>query len=123
MRLKADAMSQPFLASAQPGRRAEGSAPCLGRFSTLRFGLGGGGNLNIFRTMNRICLVLGVALVASSRLPAVDFMAGYAGIVAAKGKTNDTERLHQLFQLDWDYRMHQSPESATHNGYPGLDHL
>jgi uncharacterized protein (DUF885 family) len=30
----------------------------------------------------------------------------------------DTERLHELFKLDWDHTMHESPEFATMVGYP-----
>jgi uncharacterized protein (DUF885 family) len=38
-------------------------------------------------------------------------------LASQKGK--DTERLHALFKLDWDYTMHESPEFATEVGYPG----
>src|SRR5215472_9007642 len=31
----------------------------------------------------------------------------------------DTERLHELFKLDWDHTMRESPEFATMVGYPG----
>jgi uncharacterized protein (DUF885 family) len=32
---------------------------------------------------------------------------------------NDTERLHDLFKLDWEHTMIESPEFATEAGYPG----
>lgn len=32
---------------------------------------------------------------------------------------NDTERLHDLFKLDWEHAMIESPEFATEVGYPG----
>src|SRR5438552_1154098 len=32
---------------------------------------------------------------------------------------NDSERLRQLFKLDWDHTMRDSPEFATEVGYPG----
>jgi uncharacterized protein (DUF885 family) len=32
---------------------------------------------------------------------------------------NDTERLHDLFKLDWEHTMIESPEFATEVGYPG----
>jgi uncharacterized protein (DUF885 family) len=31
----------------------------------------------------------------------------------------DAERLHELFKLDWDHTMQESPEFATEVGYPG----
>ncbi|MEJ0089373.1 MAG: DUF885 domain-containing protein [Limisphaerales bacterium] len=39
----------------------------------------------------------------------------------ATDKRNDTERLHELFKLNWDYTMHEYPEFATQVGYPGLN--
>src|SRR5438132_1304116 len=35
----------------------------------------------------------------------------------------DVERLHRLFDLDWERGLHNNPEFATSIGYPGLDHL
>jgi uncharacterized protein (DUF885 family) len=32
---------------------------------------------------------------------------------------NDSERLHDLFKLDWEHAMIESPEFATEVGYPG----
>src|SRR5689334_17534727 len=32
---------------------------------------------------------------------------------------NDTERLHDLFKLDWEHAMVEHPEFATAVGYPG----
>src|SRR5712671_5955745 len=32
---------------------------------------------------------------------------------------NDSERLHDLFKLDWEHAMIDSPEFATEVGYPG----
>src|ERR1051325_1857044 len=39
----------------------------------------------------------------------------------AVDKRSDVERLHELFRLNWDYTMHESPEFATDVGYPGLN--
>jgi uncharacterized protein (DUF885 family) len=39
----------------------------------------------------------------------------------AAGQRNDTQRLHELLKLDWDYTMQESPEFATEVGYPGLN--
>jgi uncharacterized protein (DUF885 family) len=37
----------------------------------------------------------------------------------AKEQGADVQRLHQLFKLDWEHTMHDSPEFATMVGYPG----
>jgi len=39
----------------------------------------------------------------------------------AADKRSDTERLHDLLKLNWDYTMHEYPEFATEVGYPGLN--
>ena len=86
-------------------------------------GLVPNGNLHTVRAMKRIGLVLvGFVLLSGWAAAAADFGAGYAAVIASKGGTNDAQRLHQLFALDWDYQMDESPESATHYGYPGHNH-
>jgi len=42
-----------------------------------------------------------------------------ADIVAAKGQADEGQRLWQLFEANWKYRMIASPEAATWRGYPG----
>jgi uncharacterized protein (DUF885 family) len=37
----------------------------------------------------------------------------------ASAQANDTERLRQLFKLDWDHTMRENPEFATEVGYLG----
>ena len=37
----------------------------------------------------------------------------------ATAKTSDAARLHQLFKLDWERSMIESPEFATEVGFPG----
>ena len=39
----------------------------------------------------------------------------------AADKRSDTERLHELLKLNWDYTMREYPEYATQVGYPGLN--
>ena len=39
----------------------------------------------------------------------------------ATDKRADAVRLQELFKLNWDYAMHESPEWATEVGYPGLN--
>src|SRR5581483_2376899 len=39
----------------------------------------------------------------------------------AADSRSDADRLRDLFKLNWDYSMQESPESATEVGYPGLN--
>ena len=39
----------------------------------------------------------------------------------AKSRGKDAVRLHQLFKLDWEHSIHESPEFATEVGHPGLN--
>jgi uncharacterized protein (DUF885 family) len=39
----------------------------------------------------------------------------------AKLRGKDAVRLHQLFKLDWDHSLRESPEFATEVGFPGLN--
>ena len=38
-----------------------------------------------------------------------------------KSRAKDATRLHQLFKLDWEHSLHESPEFATEVGFPGLN--
>ncbi len=40
-------------------------------------------------------------------------------IVSSKGKTTDSKRLNDFFDVDWKRRMQAHPEAATYYGYPG----
>ncbi len=51
-----------------------------------------------------------------------DYQQKYTALAADKS-LSDAGRLHQLFDLDWDRGLHESPEFATSVGYPGLDGL
>ncbi|MCC6819142.1 MAG: DUF885 domain-containing protein [Verrucomicrobia subdivision 3 bacterium] len=70
-------------------------------------------------------LTLGWLLAVLPRLnfaaPAVTTYERDCATLAA-AKTTDAERLHQLFQLDWDRSLIESPEFATEVGVPGQDH-
>ncbi len=67
--------------------------------------------------------VLGVATVgflliaAGSAGAQTTFEQDCDKLAAAQG--NDTQRLQQLFKLEWSHRMVDSPEFATEVGYPG----
>ncbi len=37
-------------------------------------------------------------------------------------KLPEPQRLHRLFELEWDYHMIENPIEATSNGYPGQNH-
>src|SRR5690242_10281238 len=73
----------------------------------------------------RIGLLVGilfVTLVSGTRgaaLSADDFSARYRNLAAEKEKLSDTERLNKLFDLQWQYRMTESPETATELGFAG----
>ncbi len=43
-------------------------------------------------------------------------------IIASRGAAPDPERLHQLFDLQWQYTMEEYPEFATYVGWPGQNH-
>jgi uncharacterized protein (DUF885 family) len=40
-------------------------------------------------------------------------------LLANTERQNDADRLHRLFDVSWDYTMHDAPEFATNVGYPG----
>src|SRR5205809_3622229 len=66
--------------------------------------------------------LLSCAFLFSSTLhaaPADDFAAGGNALLTNKEKLSDTDRLHRLFDLSWEYSMKESPEFATGVGYPG----
>jgi len=51
--------------------------------------------------------------------PSDSFHAGVERLIAEAGKTPDSARLHRLFQLHWDYLLHEFPEFATEVGAAG----
>jgi uncharacterized protein (DUF885 family) len=59
------------------------------------------------------CLLLSLTAARG----ATPFEAECAKLAGRKG--NDSERLHALFKLEWEKRMHDSPEFATGVGFPG----
>src|SRR5262249_1320169 len=70
-------------------------------------------------------LALG-ALVALLWAPAVavgtpsdSLRAGVESVIAEAGKTPERERLRRLFDLHWDYLVHEFPELATEVGVTG----
>jgi len=81
--------------------------------------------------MSRLPIVLATALSAAvtlappaasaqpAALPASRFHPRYATLAAARGARPDSVRLAELFALDWERTMVESPETATALGYPG----
>ena len=43
-------------------------------------------------------------------------------IIASRGAVGEGERLHRLFDLQWQYTMEEYPEFATYVGWPGQNH-
>ena len=43
-------------------------------------------------------------------------------IIAGRGTAPEVERLHRLFDLQWQYTMEEYPEFATYVGWPGQNH-
>jgi uncharacterized protein (DUF885 family) len=43
-------------------------------------------------------------------------------IIASRGAVGEGERLHRLFDLQWQYTMEEYPEFATYAGWPGENH-
>jgi uncharacterized protein (DUF885 family) len=43
-------------------------------------------------------------------------------IIASRGPVPEAERLHRLFDLQWQYTMEEYPEFATYVGWPGQNH-
>jgi uncharacterized protein (DUF885 family) len=64
-----------------------------------------------------IAILSGLLLVTWCGRAQTAFEKACADLASQKG--NDETRLHELFKLDWDHGMRESPESATEVGYPG----
>ncbi|MCI0404656.1 MAG: DUF885 domain-containing protein [candidate division Zixibacteria bacterium] len=59
--------------------------------------------------------------IAPAQSQTSDFQKKLADLIQSKGKTADSARLAQLFDLYWKYNMEENPEWATFIGYPGLN--
>ncbi|HEX2222792.1 MAG TPA: DUF885 domain-containing protein [Thermoanaerobaculia bacterium] len=65
--------------------------------------------------------VLGGAVAQAAPRPAEDFRHQFEALLAGKGEIVEGERLARLFDLLWRYELHESPDDATQNGFPGLN--
>src|SRR6267378_7498021 len=60
-----------------------------------------------------------LATAGSAQEPVAPFAARYAALIANRRHLTDSTRLHELFQVNWEYRMREFPEFATAVGYLG----
>jgi len=58
---------------------------------------------------------------ASLGAPSDTFRSGVESVISEAGKTPERARLNRLFQLHWDYLLHEFPEFATEVGAAGLN--
>lgn len=63
-------------------------------------------------------LAVSVNSAASAQADLSDYQRRFA-VIAMAGGPDDSTRLHQLFDLDWEYNNVVYPEYATYTGYPG----
>ena len=50
------------------------------------------------------------------------FQQMYNDLIENSENMSHSERLHKLFDINWEYRMIEYPEYATYVGYPGQNH-
>lgn len=52
----------------------------------------------------------------------MNFQQKYNDLIENRENMSHSERLHKLFDINWEYRMIENPEYATYVGYPGQNH-
>jgi uncharacterized protein (DUF885 family) len=65
-----------------------------------------------------VTLVLTTRIASSAQI-STPYEQDCAKIASVRGR--DADRLHQLFKIQWDYNLRESPELATEVGAPGAD--
>jgi uncharacterized protein (DUF885 family) len=70
------------------------------------------------RSVLSVLSVLSLASSLAAAEPPADYGQRFQDL-AAQRTVSDSERLHRLFDLAWEYRLQQSPEMATEVGAPG----
>lgn len=67
------------------------------------------------------CLVILLAGTFFAQNPAAPSTldSRFTALIENEPPLSDADRLHRLFELDWEYRMIEFPTWATHVGYPG----
>ncbi len=71
------------------------------------------------RTLLGWATACAIISVHAAPLTPAEFDADFQTLAASRGKTNESVRLRQLFDLEWRYEMLESPEAATYNGFSG----
>lgn len=74
--------------------------------------------------MKKLLLLPGLTAMALSSFaatPGPDFVARFQTLLDNKIRLKDSALLGKLFELDWEYTMHDAPEFATRVGYPGMN--
>ncbi|HEX5758555.1 MAG TPA: DUF885 domain-containing protein [Thermoanaerobaculia bacterium] len=66
-----------------------------------------------------LLLLAGAAFAAPPRTIAPEFQPRLEAFIQAKGEKPDGDRLRELFDMYWDFAMHEYPEFATYTGFPG----
>jgi len=69
----------------------------------------------------RLFVSLVLHLLAAAPAFAAEGRDPYQRLIDNPEHLGDAERLHKLFQIDWERTVRESPEFATDLGYPGLD--
>jgi uncharacterized protein (DUF885 family) len=86
-------------------RRAGGRLP----FSVIRFSL-------------LLGFTCALGLSAAEPTSLAEVATAFQSLAASKGRTHDSVRLRQLFDLEWRHHLIESPESATYSGFAGQNH-
>ena len=61
----------------------------------------------------------GTAVMAANT---ADLIAKCRALISNPDKLTEPERLHQLFEIEWDYQMIENPILPTFHGIPGHNH-
>ncbi len=66
-------------------------------------------------------MLAALCFLSANSVHAAESYAPYQDLIANAGHLSETDRLHKLFQVDWDRVVRESPEFATDLGVPGED--
>jgi uncharacterized protein (DUF885 family) len=73
----------------------------------------------LMHQISLIVLFLSFASFCAKAAPAFPYQEKCQSLIENKAHRSDAERLQELYQVQWDYLMHEYPEWATYVGYPG----
>ncbi len=66
--------------------------------------------------------VFAVMSSADGGVNEMNFQQMYNDLIENRENMSHSERLHKLFEINWEYSMIENPEYATYVGYPGQNH-